>query len=127
MSEDRFRIDFKKASKYPILVDCETDKKWFIHDTMHNAVSLCVFINRVINDKKELQRQNEQLNLAIDDLLSHVSCEELVKENEELKQVLRNSIDKIDMTYSYQHSNAIYSVRVVVDQIMYSKIKELCF
>ena len=34
----------------------------------------------------ELNKQIEQLHLAIDDLLSHTSCDEIKKENEQLKK-----------------------------------------
>ena len=35
-----------------------------------------------------LNKQIEQLHLAIDDLLSHISCDEIKKENEQLRQKL---------------------------------------
>lgn len=37
----------------------------------------------------EQQATIDQLNLAIDDLLSHTSCEEIKKENEQLKKYLK--------------------------------------
>ena len=38
--------------------------------------------------KNDLRIENEQLHLAIDDLLSHTSCEEIKKENEQLRKQL---------------------------------------
>ena len=38
----------------------------------------------------ELNKQIEQLNLAIDDLLSHTSCDEIKKENEQLRKELND-------------------------------------
>ena len=40
--------------------------------------------------KNDLRIENEQLHLAIDDLLSHTSCEEIKKENEQLRKDVEN-------------------------------------
>ena len=45
----------------------------------------------------ELNKQIEQLNLAIDDLLSHTSCDEIKKENEQLRKEL-NDCEKFRYT-----------------------------
>ena len=47
----------------------------------------------------ELNKQIEQLHLAIDDLLSHTSCEEIKKENEQLKKEYKIAIDEMVTDY----------------------------
>ena len=47
----------------------------------------------------ELNKQIEQLLLAIDDLLSHTSCEEIKKENEQLKKEYKIAIDEMVTDY----------------------------
>ena len=44
-----------------------------------------------------LNKQIEQLHLAIDDLLSHTSCDEIKKENEQLRKEL-NDCEKFRYT-----------------------------
>lgn len=44
----------------------------------------------VVQKLNEQQDTIEQLHLAIDDLLSHTSCEEIKKENEQLRKDVEN-------------------------------------
>ena len=49
---------------------------------------------------KELEKENEQLNLAIDDLLTHTSCEEVKKENSDLRQnikIIKDLLSECDL------------------------------
>ena len=51
-------------------------------------------VEELLNEQQaiitELNKQIEQLNLAIDDLLSHTSCDEIKKENEQLRKELND-------------------------------------
>ena len=47
----------------------------------------------------EFNKQIEQLHLAIDDLLSHTSCEEIKKENEQLRKQIQNYEQLISNSY----------------------------
>ena len=47
----------------------------------------------------ELNKQIEQLHLAIDDLLSHTSCDEIKKENEQLRKQIQNYEQLISNSY----------------------------
>lgn len=52
-------------------------------------VQIKVYEESLIRKSKKISEQQdtiEQLHLAIDDLLSHTSCEEIKKENEQLRQ-----------------------------------------
>ena len=51
--------------------------------------------------KNDLRIENEQLHLAIDDLLSHTSCEEIKKENEQLRKQVKSSETTSDATSNY--------------------------
>ena len=44
----------------------------------------------------ELNKQIEQLNLAIDDLLSHTSCDEIKKENKQLQEIINRLEEAIE-------------------------------
>ena len=53
---------------------------------------------KVVEKLNEQQATIEQLNLAIDDLLSHTSCDEIKKENEQLKKenrMLKKDLNKL--------------------------------
>ena len=45
---------------------------------------------KIVDRLNEQQDTIEQLHLAIDDLLSHTSCEEIKKENEQLRKDVEN-------------------------------------
>lgn len=51
--------------------------------------------------KNDLRIENEQLHLAIDDLLSHTSCEEIKKENEQLRKQVKSLETTSDATSNY--------------------------
>lgn len=46
-----------------------------------------LYYPEIVDCLNEQQEQIEQLHLAIDDLLSHTSCDEIKKENEQLRKV----------------------------------------
>ena len=45
--------------------------------------------DEVVDLLNEQQATIDQLNLAIDDLLSHTSCDEIKKENEQLRNIIK--------------------------------------
>ena len=53
----------------------------------------------VVQKLNEQQDTIEQLHLAIDDLLSHTSCEEIKKENEQLRKQIQNYEQLISNSY----------------------------
>ena len=55
----------------------------------------------VVQKLNEQQDTIEQLHLAIDDLLSHTSCEEIKKENEQLRKQVKSSETTSDATSNY--------------------------
>ena len=106
MSEKRFHLDMElvpysivdlnDGTSYPIedegifedvvklLNEIETERIAY-RDKFENCKRNCVAVKKSgLND--EQQSTIEQLNLAIDDLLSHTSCDEIKKENEQLKK-----------------------------------------
>ena len=56
-------------------------------------------LEEVCEKLNEQQDTIEQLNLAIDDLLSHTSCDEIKKENEQLKKEYKIAIDEMVTDY----------------------------
>lgn len=67
------------------------DENCQIYDTKKKKVYFNVEVVDLLNEQQviiiELNKQIEQLNFAIDDLLSHTSCDEIKKENEQLRKV----------------------------------------
>ena len=66
-------------------------------DTLLNWEDVVKKLNEQQAIITELNKQIEQLNLAIDDLLSHTSCDEIKKENEQLRKEL-NDCEKFRYT-----------------------------
>ena len=65
-------------------------------------VQIKVYEESLIRKSKKISEQQdtiEQLHLAIDDLLSHTSCEEIKKENEQLKKECKIAIDEMVTDY----------------------------
>ena len=81
MSEKRFVIDYD------------------LDDLEEENVKLRAKIDEQQDIITELNKQIEQLLLAIDDLLSHTSCEEIKKENEQLKEECKIAIDEMVTDY----------------------------
>lgn len=55
---------------------------------------------KMSKENKKLKEMNEQLNLAIDDLLTHTSCEEVKKENSDLRQnikIIKDLLSECDL------------------------------
>ena len=82
----------KYVAEYVEIIDDNGERKGVcVTDTEHTvsfevkdeyvAMELCGLLNKQ-------QATIDQLNLAIDDLLSHTSCDEIKKENEQLRQVV---------------------------------------
>ena len=61
----------------------------------------------------ELNKQIEQLNLAIDDLLSHTSCDEIKKENEQLRKEL-NDCEKFRYTV-FKRIEELSNAKLVIE------------
>ena len=80
-------------------------------------------INRIdsVIDLHDILAESEIIPKAIEVIQDN---EELRKENNELKQILNDTVSQINMEIGKDHS--LYSVRIVVDAKMYSKIKEIC-
>ena len=66
-------------------------------DTFLNWEDVVKKLNEQQATITELNKQIEQLNLAIDDLLSHTSCDKIKKENEQLRKEL-NDCEKFRYT-----------------------------
>ena len=59
-----------------------------------------IAIDELITDYKKLEKENEQLHLAIEDLLTHTSCEEVKKENSDLRQnikIIKDLLSECDL------------------------------
>ena len=84
MSEKRFYI-----TETGLGLDTESDEIY----NFGNEEDFCRLFDK-LNEQQaiitELNKQIEQLNLVIDDLLSHTSCEEIKKENEQLRKELND-------------------------------------
>ena len=61
----------------------------------------------------ELNKQIEQLHLAIDDLLSHTSCDEIKKENEQLRKEL-NDCEKFRYTV-FKRIEELSNAKLVIE------------
>ena len=78
------------------------------------ALKLCDFLNKSSDDfkwqirqcekwsaiVKQLKKENEQLHLAIEDLLTHTSCEKVKKENSDLRQnitIIKDLLSECDL------------------------------
>lgn len=82
MSEERFTID------------------WDLEELDDENVKLRAKILEQQVIITELNKQIEQLNLAIDDLLTHTSCEEAKKENSDLRQnikIIKDLLSECDL------------------------------
>ena len=73
MSEKRFRVRFEQEDGRGEIV---------------NEKGVELTAREVVDCLNEQQTTIDQLNLTIDDLLSHTSCDEIKKENEQLRQKL---------------------------------------
>lgn len=57
-------------------------------------------LTELSDENGQLKDENEQLNLAIDDLLTHTSCEEVKKENSDLRQnikIIKDLLSECDL------------------------------
>ena len=69
-------------------------------DTFLNWGDIVDLLNEQQSIITGLNKQIEQLNLAIDDLLSHTSCEEVKKENSDLRQnitIIKDLLSECDL------------------------------
>ena len=77
------------------------DENCQIYDTKKKKVYFNVEVVDLLNEQQviiiELNKQIEQLNFAIDDLLSHTNYDEIKKENEQLRKEL-NDCEKFRYT-----------------------------
>lgn len=77
-----------KMSEKRFIWKCD-DENCQIYDTKKKKVYFNVEVVDLLNEQQAiitgLNEQIEQLHLAIDDLLSHTSCDEIKKENEQLR------------------------------------------
>ena len=84
MSEKRFYI-----TETELGLDTESDEIY----NFDNEEDFCRLFDK-LNEQQaiitELNKQIEQLNLAIGDLLSHTSCDKIKKENEQLRKELND-------------------------------------
>ena len=91
MSEKRFYI-----TDTGLGLDTESDEMYSFGD----EEDFCRLFDK-LNEQQaiitELNKQIEQLNLAIDDLLSHTNYDEIKKENEQLRKEL-NDCEKFRYT-----------------------------
>ena len=54
----------------------------------------------LLNKIQSLEKENEQLHLAIEDLLTHTSCEKVKKENSDLRQnitIIKDLLSECDL------------------------------
>ena len=101
MSEKRFEVDGVEVERFMLVfgddgtrvVDNQTGKELY-------AIDVVDLLNEQQAIITELNKQIEQLNLAIDDLLSHTSCEEVKKENSDLRQnitIIKDLLSECDL------------------------------
>ena len=90
MSDKRFEVDVDHVL---LVWDTEKNKRLEIEDIVD-------LLNEQQSIITGLNKQIEQLNLAIDDLLSHTSCEEVKKENSDLRQnitIIKDLLSECDL------------------------------
>lgn len=120
-----FEIDGKRMTNEEVVDKLNEQQEHITHleDTNDNfQIKLIEDIEAMEQAEKKIGEQQatiEQLNLAIDDLLSHTSCDEIKKENEQL----RNSMEKlknvnlvIELRYNYGYEKYLADVRVIDDE-----------
>ena len=97
-----------KMSEKRFIWKCD-DENCQIYDTKKKKVYFNVEVVDLLNEQQAiitgLNEQIEQLHLAIDDLLSHTSCDEIKKENEQLRKELEKMkpIGAIAEYFSYHN------------------------
>lgn len=117
MNEKRFRVndlvkyDYSEIGEY--IDENHTDRP-----IMNDEV--CDLLN-------EQQATIDQLNLAIDDLLSHTSCDEIKKENEKLTdELLKEMEEKASIVKELEETNkAMYNRLKEQSEIIYQLIQKL--
>ena len=84
--------------------EVDVDHVMLVWDTEKNKRLEIEDIVDLLNEQQSiitgLNKQIEQLNLAIDDLLSHTSCEEVKKENSDLRQnitIIKDLLSECDL------------------------------
>lgn len=90
MSDKQFEVDVDHVL---LVWDTEKNKRLEIEDIVD-------LLNEQQSIITGLNKQIEQLNLAIDDLLSHTSCEEVKKENSDLRQnitIIKDLLSECDL------------------------------
>lgn len=80
--------------------------EWEVEDTLTDTVVMDRIMHKYLAD-----RLCEKLN-------------ELFDENEQLKKILNDTVSQLDAEISDDYS--VYSVRIVVDSVMFRRIKEIC-
>lgn len=95
MSEDIHKLS---DGRYALMFDEHT---FFVFDNEEEKRMTALKVTKKLNEQQaiitELNKQIEQLNLAIDDLLSHTNYDEIKKENEQLRKEL-NDCEKFRYT-----------------------------
>lgn len=116
MSDKQFKLSFETVLQYKIM-DNDTDlnesevvdllnKLYEENEQLKKSEKINMeYAEQIVEEnqqlriaKNDLRIENEQLHLAIDDLLSHTSCDEIKKENEQLQHELRG-MDKLLKSY----------------------------
>ena len=90
MNDKQFEVDVDHVL---LVWDTEKNKRLEIEDIVD-------LLNEQQSIITGLNKQIEQLNLAIDDLLSHTSCEEVKKENSDLRQnitIIKDLLSECDL------------------------------
>ena len=90
MSDKQFEVDVDHVL---LVWDTEKNKRLEIEDIVD-------LLNEQQSIITGLNKQIEQLNLAIDDLLSHTSCEEVKKDNSDLRQnitIIKDLLSECDL------------------------------
>ena len=90
MSDKQFEVDVDHVL---LVWDTEKNKRLEIEDIVD-------LLNEQQSIITGLNKQIEQLNLAIDDLLSHTSCEKVKKENSDLRQnitIIKDLLSECDL------------------------------
>lgn len=79
--------------RYVLMFDEHT---FFVWDNEKDERMTALNVTKKLNEQQDII---DQLNLAIDDLLSHTSCDEIKKENEQLRQQIQNYEKLISNSY----------------------------